>query len=453
MPKDLTQEWLNWIFENIQRGCDKNELLVTLLKEGFNPSQAKIALGLDLSGNDLAEFKKFKEEKIEYSPNSLVSAKHIPDVPAEIYEIENFLSKDECEYLIQEIKSELRPSTIASTGEFDSTYRTSSTCDLGNKNTPFLQEIDRRICNFIGIEPSYGETLQGQHYLENQEFKAHTDYFEGTQLVEHDGGRGQRTYTFMIYLNEVKEGGTTEFPNLNKIFSPSEGKALIWNNLNEDGTPNESTMHQAHPVIKGNKTIITKWFRQASLGIAKKEELNKHIKTFTKKGFKKSNLDNELFKKLNSFYKEKKDKFTDEYVAGGFIQSDISEVPSSLLDLTDDLRQDIHSSLKKPLEEWSQSNLEPTFVYGIRDYKEGAVLVPHRDRENTHIISAIINIAKDVDEDWPLVIEDHFYRKHEIFLDPGEVVFYESARLLHGRPYPLNGKSFANIFCHYRPIN
>ena len=169
MQKDLTQEWLNWIFENIQRGCDKNELLETLLEEGFNPSQAKIALGLDLSGNDLAEVKKFQDEKNEYSPNSLVSAKHITDVPAEIYEIENFLSKEECEHLIQEIKSELRPSTIASTGEFDSTYRTSSTCDLGNKNTPFLQEIDRRICNFIGIESTYGETLQGQHYQENQE--------------------------------------------------------------------------------------------------------------------------------------------------------------------------------------------------------------------------------------------------------------------------------------------
>ena len=90
----------------------------------------------------------------------------------------------------------------------------------------------------------------------------------------------------MIYLNEVKEGGTTEFPNLNKIFSPSEGKALIWNNLNEDGTLTRYYA-SAHPVIRGNKTIITKWFRQASLGIAKKEELNKHIKTFTKKGFKK----------------------------------------------------------------------------------------------------------------------------------------------------------------------
>ena len=265
MQKDLTQEWLNWIFENIQRGCDKNELLETLLKEGFSKSQSKIALGLDLSADDLVEVKQSQEEVKEYSANYLISAERIPNVSAEIYEVESFLSPNECEELIDEIKSELRPSTIATSGEFDSTYRTSSTCDLGNKNNPFLKEIDRRISDFIGIETSYGETLQGQHYLKKQEFKAHTDYFEGNQLLEHDNGRGQRTYTFMIYLNEVKQGGETEFTRLNKIFSPTPGKALIWNNLNEDGTPNENTMHQAHPVIKGEKTIITKWFRQKAL--------------------------------------------------------------------------------------------------------------------------------------------------------------------------------------------
>ena len=75
-------------------------------------------------------------------------------------------------------------------------------------------------------------------------------------------------------------------------------------------------------------------------------------------------------------------------------------------------------------------------------YQNGAVLVPHRDREETHIISAIINIDQEVSEDWPLVIEDHFYRKHELTLKPGEVLYYESAKLLHGRPTPLNGKSF-----------
>ena len=452
MQKDLTQEWLNWIFENIQRGCDKNDLLQTLLKEGFSQSQSKIALGLDLSADDLVEVKQSQEETKEYSANYLISAKRIPDVSAEIYEVENFLSQDECNLLVNEIKSALRPSTIASEGEFDSTYRTSSTCDLGNKNNPFLKEIDRRISDFIGIGASYGETLQGQHYTENQEFKAHTDYFEGSQLLEHDGGRGQRTYTFMIYLNEVEKGGETEFLRLNKTFSPTQGKALIWNNLNEDGTPNENTMHQAHPVEKGKKTIITKWFRQVSLNTEPKLDLNKHIKTFTEEGFKKDRLDDELFKKIKYFYDTESSKFKEEFVAGNFIQSDETNVPSELLDLTDDLRNEIHASLKGPLEEWSQCNLEPTFVYGIRDYKQGAVLIPHRDRKNTHIISAIINVAKDLDQDWPLVIEDHFYRKHEVFLEPGEIIYYESARLLHGRPYPMQGRSFANIFCHFTPV-
>ena len=84
-------------------------------------------------------------------------------------------------------------------------------------------------------------------------------------------------------------------------------------------------------------------------------------------------------------------------------------------------------------------------------YQEGSLLIPHRDRENTHIISAIINVDQEVEEEWPLIIEDHFYRKHEVVLKPGEVIYYESATLLHGRPVPLNGKSFANIFCHFMP--
>ena len=107
--------------------------------------------------------------------------------------------------------------------------------------------------------------------------------------------------------------------------------------------------------------------------------------------------------------------------------------------------------MQKPLEKWSRIELNPTYVYWIRDYKKGAVLVPHRDRKNTHIISAIINIAQDIDEEWPLIIEDHYYRKHKVYLEPGEIIFYESARLLHGRPDPLKGRSYANIFCHFSP--
>ena len=105
------------------------------------------------------------------------------------------------------------------------------------------------------------------------------------------------------------------------------------------------------------------------------------------------------------------------------------------------------------MEQWSGVELLPTYVYGIRIYHRGAVLRPHRDRLATHIIGAIINVAQDVDEDWPLEIYDHQHRKHEVILKPGEMIFYESGSLIHGRSTPLNGNAFANIFCHCKPVN
>ena len=69
------------------------------------------------------------------------------------------------------------------------------------------------------------------------------------------------------------------------------------------------------------------------------------------------------------------------------------------------------------------------------------------------LISVIINVGQQVDQDWPLVIIDHYGRTHNIILKPGEVLFYESAKCYHGRPHPLQGDRFANIFGHTRPLN
>jgi len=37
-------------------------------------------------------------------------------------------------------------------------------------------------------------------------------------------------------------------------------------------------------------------------------------------------------------------------------------------------------------------------------------------------------------------------------MKPGEALLYESARCMHGRPIPLRGKEYSNIFVHYRPV-
>ena len=56
-----------------------------------------------------------------------------------------------------------------------------------------------------------------------------------------------------------------------------------------------------------------------------------------------------------------------------------------------------------------------------------------------------------VDSDWPLQIYDNNGTLDEVTLAPGEMVWYESARLVHGRVEKLNGSAFENIFVHFMP--
>lgn len=452
MGKELTQDWLDWILENIQRGCDRSELLEILCKEGFDQTQSKIALGFEINSTDVTySVDETNRNKSIKSKSLSISFDPIREEGIEMYEIDNFLNETECAAIVEVIRSKLRPSEIASNNEYDDSFRTSSTCDLGNLNLDILKDLDRRICELIGINQSYSEIIQGQHYEVGQEFKAHTDYFEGDQINEFGGQRGQRTYTFMIYLNDVTEGGETEFYQIDRKIKPSLGKAVIWNNLDKNGSPNPKTLHHAHPVLEGSKTVITKWFRENGEGIEQISTLNKDIRNYTVEGFKKTTLNKNLYNELIDFYIGMKGEAKQEHVEGNFIQSKDSDSPSNLIELSEELKDKIHKSLHKSLEEWSETKLIPTFVYGIRDYKKGSVLVPHRDREKTHIISAIINIDQDLEEEWPLVIEDHYYRRHQIYLQPGEVIFYEGAKLLHGRPDEMQGTSYANIFCHFMP--
>ena len=172
---------------------------------------------------------------------------------AEIYSIDNFLNHEESDELISLIKTRLRPSTIASSeGTDDQSYRTSKTCDLGNLDNALLEDIDRRICSFLDIDHKFSEVIQGQFYEIGEEFKAHTDFFEKDQMQEYGGARGQRTDTFMIYLNDVEEGGETEFLHFSKRVKPKTGRIVIW----PSAFP---YLHRGNPPLSGEKYILTSW--------------------------------------------------------------------------------------------------------------------------------------------------------------------------------------------------
>lgn len=468
MDKQLTSDWSDWIKLNIERGCDKDGIFKILLDEGFSRDQIMAEMNYEpvvdpasivnplaavaertQDGEGFSRKIALDSDKI-YLPNS----RKLTSDLAEFYLLDAFLKEEECERLTAIIKSRLRVSEIAATREDDAGYRTSNTCDLGFLDDPLIRDIDRRICSMIGIDASYSEVIQGQYYDVGQQFKEHTDYFEADQFEQYAAARGQRTYTFMIYLNDVEAGGETEFLRLGVKITPKSGRALIWNNLTPQGMPNHNTMHQAHPVLAGYKCVITKWFRANGSGPMYTKEANEFIPNHTATGFKKSRMDPTLYERIYAFYQKNLAQAQGETVPGGFIHGeDPHQTASTVIELPDELRNEIHASLIDELSEWSGAILEPTYVYGIRIYHRGAVLKMHRDRSQTHIISAIINVAQETDNPWPLFIEDNYYRMHHIYLDPGEVVYYEGARLIHGRPEAFDGNRFANIFCHYQPQN
>ena len=180
---------------------------------------------------------------------------------AEIFAIGDFLSPSECERLRLMIDLVATPSTLHEQ-DYASGFRTSYSGNLDPKDS-FVMGISRRIDDLLGINPICGEAIQGQRYLPGQQFKPHNDWFYTTEKyweLERKRG-GQRSWTAMAFLNEVEEGGETHFTEVGIKIEPKPGVLLVWNNALPDGTPNEGTIHAGTPPVKGNKYVITKWYR------------------------------------------------------------------------------------------------------------------------------------------------------------------------------------------------
>ena len=180
----------------------------------------------------------------------------------DLFTLRGFLDGPLCAALIELIERDHRPSTLADANG-DAAFRTSSTCELAPAEAA-VRTLVERLGAVSGIDPRHAEPLQGQRYEEGQEFKAHTDYFEpqGADYERFCGRSGQRTWTFMIYLNTVPAGGATRFKAIGKTVQPEVGKLLAWNNRLPGGGCNEATMHHALKVRKGRKYVITQWYRE-----------------------------------------------------------------------------------------------------------------------------------------------------------------------------------------------
>jgi hypothetical protein len=175
------------------------------------------------------------------------------------------------------------------------------------------------------------------------------------------------------------------------------------------------------------------------------------VPAITPTGFAKQKAPKKLFDDVLQFFKQMEPHQRLETSVGPCINQE--EAPTYMVSLSHDLRERIFAEFKPILENWSNLVLKPTSLYGIRKYTHGSVLKMHVDTLDTHVISCIVNVAQDVDEDWLLEILDHEGNLHKIAMEPGDMVLYESAKALHGRPVSLKGRQYSNFFLHYAPEN
>ena len=103
----------------------------------------------------------------------------------------------------------------------------------------------------VGAQDAYGDSF---HFtcLKIQK----TLPTEGYHVWHVEHGRGfdmePRAFVFSIYLNDVEEGGETEFLHFSKRVKPKTGRIVIW-------PATFPYLHRGNPPLSGQKYILTSW--------------------------------------------------------------------------------------------------------------------------------------------------------------------------------------------------
>ncbi|KRF51816.1 2OG-Fe(II) oxygenase [Bacillus sp. Soil745] len=173
--------------------------------------------------------------------------------------LENVLSDEECDGLIEMSKDKMNRSKIGVTHEVNE-IRTSSSMFFLENEYDILTKIEKRISTIMNIPAEHGEGIQILKYTPGQEYKAHFDFFTSSSIA----AKNNRISTIILYLNDVEHGGETFFPKLNFSVSPRKGMAVYFEYFYNDKNLNELTLHGGAPVITGEKWVATQWMRRQS---------------------------------------------------------------------------------------------------------------------------------------------------------------------------------------------
>lgn len=189
--------------------------------------------------------------------------------------LDNFLSADEAKTLI-DLGAAIGYERSTDVGEMDGDGTLERVVSEGRTSTnawcntvecsedPVVIAVYDRILNLTQIPIVNSEPFQLLRYEPGQFYESHHDYI-GYEIKQK---QGVRILTVFLYLNDVEEGGETDYPRLSMTVKPKIGRALIWPSVFDDdpNTADDRTTHQALAVTRGIKFGANAWLHQRAMG-------------------------------------------------------------------------------------------------------------------------------------------------------------------------------------------
>jgi len=135
-----------------------------------------------------------------------------------------------------------------------------------------LQHVMAAACG-VPVENAEGPTIL--HYSVGEQITNHYDFLNPAipdyeDLMER---HGERIITFLLYLNDDYDGGETDFPRLGVRHKGRRRAGLFFTNALPNGKPDEQMVHAGLPPTRGEKWLVSQFFRSRASFNARAENV------------------------------------------------------------------------------------------------------------------------------------------------------------------------------------
>jgi len=185
-----------------------------------------------------------------------------------IYRVDRFISPAACEWIIARGASRATRARVFDPfthGARVEEVRNNSTISFKLSDMDVVMAMLRfRVAAAVGVDADALESPQVLHYKMGERFEPHFDFLDAALPghVKDLAENGQRTATFLVYLNADFDGGETDFPILGQRHKPPTGGALWFANTQPSGTPDRRTLHAGLAPTRGEKWLLSQWIRK-----------------------------------------------------------------------------------------------------------------------------------------------------------------------------------------------